>query len=165
MSTPTPTKRLTWNPFRLAVLRWKMTEPAMTSHFNYGTYNNDPEATFHCAYCNHTLFPALAKYNSGTGWPSFWRTFDANAVSYHREWDGRLECVCANCHSHLGHVFMDGPYPSTIPNQYQELVQSIPSTDPKSKKATSTNQCLPRFCINGLALTYHKKQPSASSQS
>ena len=108
------------------------------------------------------LFPSNAKYNSGTGWPSFWRTAQTNAVAYHREWDGRLECRCAKCQSHLGHVFLDGPYPSSITNQ--ELVQSIPSTDPKSS-SSSKNECLPRFCVNGLALTYQKDQSSTLSSS
>ena len=154
-------QRKTWNPFRLAVLRWKMTEPAMTSPLNYGNYKDD-DASFHCAYCDHVLFPSNAKYNSGTGWPSFWRTAQTNAVAYHREWDGRLECRCAKCQSHLGHVFLDGPYPSSITNQ--ELVQSIPSTDPKSS-SSSKNECLPRFCVNGLALTYQKDQSSTLSSS
>ena len=155
-------QRKTWNPFRLAVLRLKMTEPAMTSPLNYGKYNNNDNATFRCAYCDHILFPAAAKYNSGTGWPSFWRTAHNDSVAYHREWDGRLECRCSNCQSHLGHVFMDGPYPSKMMSQFPEWVASIPTSDPKS---SSPNACLPRFCINGFALTYHPTKPSPTSTS
>jgi peptide-methionine (R)-S-oxide reductase len=138
--------RKTWNPFRLAILRLKMTEPAMTSPLNYGKYNDG--STFHCAYCQNPLFDSSAKYNSGTGWPSFWRTISTTSVTYHREWDGRIECQCYNCKSHLGHVFLDGPRPSSIQND--TLLSSAPNTDPRS----TSNTYLPRFCINGLALTY-----------
>ena len=155
--TTTPNiQRKTWNPFRLAVLRWKLTEPAMTSPLNYGQYRNG--GSFHCAYCGHLLFPATAKYNSGTGWPSFWRTAQTDSVAYHREWDGRLECRCANCQSHLGHVFLDGPRPSSI--DIPEAVATTPATDPKS---SASRNVLPRFCINGLALTYNQTSAAATT--
>jgi hypothetical protein len=79
----------TWNPFRLAVLRLGLTEPMNTSPFNYGRYNG----TFHCAYCGHALFDSNAKYDSGSGWPSFWRSLQEGAISYRRDLD-RMECQC-----------------------------------------------------------------------
>jgi peptide-methionine (R)-S-oxide reductase len=139
-----PVKRKTWNPFRLAILRLGFTEPAMTSPLNYGKY----DGTFRCAYCNHTLFDSNAKFNSGTGWPSFWRTYDADAVALRREWDGRLECRCANCQSHLGHVFLDGPLPREVDSA---VLRTAPDTDPRSSY-------LPRFCINDGALTYQPRR-------
>ena len=137
-------QRKTWNPLRLAILRLGLPEPAMTSPLNYGTYNG----TFHCAYCDHTLFDADAKYNSGTGWPSFWRSQSAGAVSLKREWDGRMECRCGNCQSHLGHVFMDGPRPAQVD---ATVLSTVPETDPQP------TSYLPRFCINGGALTYQPR--------
>jgi peptide-methionine (R)-S-oxide reductase len=139
----------TWNPFRLLVLRLGLTEPAMTSPLNYGKYA--PDDSFHCAYCGAPLFPANAKYDSGSGWPSFWRSLDENSVSYKREWDNRLECRCQRCSSHLGHVFMDGPRPEMVA---VDVLQSSPVTDPRSTVGTY----LPRFCINGAALI-HRPAP------
>jgi len=139
-------KAETWNPFRLGVLRLGLTEPAMTSPLNYGKYNGE----FTCAYCGNTLFHSNAKYDSGSGWPSFWRTAAADSVDYKMEFDGRLEARCKKCKSHLGHVFLDGPRPSTVPD---DLLRQSPATDPRGK---NTN-ILPRFCINGAALKYRER--------
>jgi len=83
----------TWNPFRLLVLRLGLTEPVATSPFNYGKY----DGTFECAYCGHPLFDSDAKYDSGSGWPSFWRSKVDGSIDYKMEFDGRLECRCARC--------------------------------------------------------------------
>ena len=132
----------TWNPLRLLILRLGFTEPAWTSPLNYQKKNG----IFNCAYCGQALFDSKAKYDSGSGWPSFWRTIEEGAVSYKMEFDGRLECRCGRCQSHLGHVFLDGPRPSSVP---QEILQLRPESDPRSK---SENDRLPRFCINGASL-------------
>jgi peptide-methionine (R)-S-oxide reductase len=133
----------TWNPLRLAVLRLGLTEPGYTSPFNY----QKKDGAFACAYCGKELFDSSAKYDSGSGWPSFWRSIDDGAINYKMEFDGRLECRCKRCTSHLGHVFLDGPRQRDVP---QVLLQNIPPTDPRTKQ---TNGRLPRFCINGAALT------------
>ena len=83
----------TWNPLRLLVLRLGLTEPAMTSPLNYGKYDGE----FECAYCGQVLFDSNAKYDSGSGWPSFWRSAQEDAVQYKMEFDGRLECRCGKC--------------------------------------------------------------------
>ena len=131
----------TWNPLRLLVLRLGFTEPAWTSPLNYqknrGTYN--------CAYCGQQLFDSESKYDSGSGWPSFWRTAQEGALDYKMEFDGRLECRCGRCKSHLGHVFLDGPKPESVPS---DLLTSSPDSDPRSR----SNSRLPRFCINGASL-------------
>jgi len=137
-------QRLTWNPLRLGVLRLGLTEPAMTSPLNYGKY----DGTFTCAYCGATLFASTAKYDSGTGWPSFWRTAQEGAVEYKRDLTG-LECHCARCDSHLGHVFLDGPRPGSVP---QPELQDSPASDPRG------SAYLPRYCINGAALNYKKRE-------
>jgi peptide-methionine (R)-S-oxide reductase len=147
-------KSFTWNPFRLAVLRLGLTEPAWTSPLNYGKY--DPDGKFLCAYCHHVLFDANAKYDSGSGWPSFWRSHDEDAISYRRELDGRIEVRCAKCQSHLGHVFLDGPRPLAVS---KEILTSAPNTDPRSSNA---NGYLPRFCINGAALQYQNQDEASS---
>jgi len=140
----------TRNPLRLAVLRLGLTEPAATSPLNYGKY----DGIFSCAYCGLPLFDSNSKYNSGSGWPSFWRTIDDDAVKYKTELDGRLECQCKRCSSHLGHVFLDGPRPAEVA---QDVLQAAPETDPRGKFSAY----LPRFCMNGAALTY-KERPKES---
>jgi len=138
----------TWNPLRLAVLKLGMTEPAWSSPWNY----QKKDGTFTCAYCGHELFDSNGKYDSGSGWPSFWRTTSDGSVQLKREWDGRVECVCSRCNGHLGHVFMDGPSRSSLP---EELVGSIPESDLKSPTNPTR---LPRYCINGASLRFDDKK-------
>lgn len=146
MDSTAKVQRQTWNPLRLAVLRLGLTEPMMTSSFNYGNYK---DGVFNCAYCWNPLFDGSAKYDSGSGWPSFWRTRNDDAISYRMEADGRLECKCKRCNSHLGHVFLDGPRPNTVDSK---LLEASPESDPRGRSGTY----LPRFCINGAAMTYRK---------
>merc|ERR1712107_398304 len=94
-----------------------------------------------------TLFESNSKYDSGSGWPSFWRSANEDSISYKMEFDGRMECKCAKCDSHLGHVFMDGPYESSVD---ETVLKSKPLSDPVSKNRN--NGRLPRFCINGACL-------------
>jgi peptide-methionine (R)-S-oxide reductase len=138
----------TWNPLRLAVLRLGLTEPAMTSPLNYGK----KEGVFNCAYCGKELFDSSSKYDSGSGWPSFWRSIKEGAIDYKMEFDGRLECKCKRCQSHLGHVFLDGPKMSDVE---QQLLQESPESDPRGR---SENSRLPRFCINGAALKLNQRE-------
>jgi len=140
-------KALTWNPLRLGVMRLGLTEPAMTSPLNYGKY----DGTFSCAYCGAILFDSNAKYDSGTGWPSFWRTAVDEAVAYKRDLTG-LECHCSRCDSHLGHVFLDGPRPASVP---ASVLEQAPASDPRGR---ADNAPLPRYCINGAALNYKERK-------
>jgi peptide-methionine (R)-S-oxide reductase len=139
-------KMQTWNPLRLAVLRLGLTEPMGTSPLNYGKY----EGQFLCAYCGHTLFDSTAKYDSGSGWPSFWRSAKEGAIAYEQD-GGRLECRCSRCKSHLGHVFLDGPRPTSVE---PSVLLGSPISDPRG---SNENSSLPRFCINGAALVYEKQ--------
>ena len=136
----------TWNPLRLLVLRLGFTEPAWTSPLNY----QKKKGTFSCAYCGQQLFDSESKYDSGSGWPSFWRTVEEGALDYKMEFDGRLECRCGRCKSHLGHVFLDGPKPDSVP---ADLLTSSPDSDPRSR----SNSRLPRFCINGASLVVQEE--------
>ena len=140
-------KRVTWNPLRLMVLKLGLTEPAWTSPLNYGKR----DGIYNCAYCGLGLFDTSGYYDSGSGWPSFWRSVENGHVRYKKEWDGRLECVCGRCSSHLGHVFLDGPLPRKVP---EVLFQTAPPSDPRGRRADGY---LPRFCVNGASLTFEKK--------
>jgi len=139
-------KRLTWDPLRLAVLRLGFTEWPATSRFNHGKYNGE----FTCAYCGNLLFDSNAKYDSRSGWPSFWRSATDTSMAYKMELGGRLECRCQKCESHLGHVFLDGPTPSSVESP---LLAESPASDPRSKN----NRYLPRFCINGAAIKFRDR--------
>ena len=93
------------------VLRKKGTEQAFT-----GKYNDfKKKGTYSCAACDQALFDSKTKYNSGSGWPSFYAPINSNAVA--EEVDStigmnRVEILCSGCGGHLGHVFNDGPKPT-----------------------------------------------------
>jgi peptide-methionine (R)-S-oxide reductase len=114
-------KRLT--PKQYAVLRKEDTEPAGSSPLNREKRNG----TYVCAGCGLPLFSSATKYDSGTGWPSFWRPL-SNAVGTREDnklFFTRTEVHCRRCGGHLGHVFDDGPKPTGL-----------------------------RYCLNGLSLKF-----------
>lgn len=72
---------------------------------------------YRCVCCGEALFDSETKYESGTGWPSFWQPISEEAVVYKEEDPlgmDRVEVCCANCDAHLGHVFQDGPHPTGL---------------------------------------------------
>jgi peptide-methionine (R)-S-oxide reductase len=98
-------------PEQYRVLREHGTEPAFTSPLN----KEKRQGTFVCAACGQPLFSSDTKYDSGTGWPSFYKPIDANAVGTDVDrslFMVRTEVHCSNCGGHLGHVFPDGPKPT-----------------------------------------------------
>ncbi len=112
-------------PAQFAVLREADTEPAFSSPLDHQFAGG----SYACAGCATLLFSSATKFDSGTGWPSFYAPIE-NAVATAN--DGslgmeRTEVHCATCGGHLGHVFDDGPKPTGL-----------------------------RYCMNGLALTFHK---------
>jgi peptide-methionine (R)-S-oxide reductase len=100
-------------PEQYEICRKGGTEVAFTGEYwdchDFGIYR--------CVCCGAPLFESETKYESGTGWPSFWQPVKEDAVEYSDEDPlgmGRIEAVCANCGSHLGHVFEDGPEPTGL---------------------------------------------------
>ena len=102
-------ERLTSEQFE--VLRNKGTERAFTGEHAF----TKEDGVYRCAGCGAELFSSETKYESGTGWPSFWQPIDSDAVELHEDkslFMRRTEVTCARCGGHLGHVFNDGPRPT-----------------------------------------------------
>ncbi|KAG2374945.1 hypothetical protein C9374_010319 [Naegleria lovaniensis] len=102
------------------VLRRAGTEPSFCG--GYKTFkdqlkqNQQEEGVFHCSACDAPLFNAKTSFDSGSGWPSFWAPVAPKAIGYIIDSTlgmERVEVVCNSCHSHLGHVFSDGPRDKT----------------------------------------------------
>jgi len=100
-------------PEQYQIARQAGTEPAFSGRYND---SKDP-GMFHCVCCGTALFNSGEKFDSGTGWPSFWKPVTEDAVetkvdrAYGME---RNEVVCSRCDAHLGHVFPDGPPPTGL---------------------------------------------------
>ncbi len=101
--------RLTSEEFE--VLRKQGTEPA----FQNAYYDNKQHGIYRCAGCGLPLYSSDAKYDSGTGWPSFWKPLSEENITLHEDRKlstRRAEVVCSRCGGHLGHLFDDGPAPT-----------------------------------------------------
>ncbi len=114
MPTPKKTdaeykKELTPDQYRIT--REKGTERAFTGAY----YDTKDEGMYRCVCCGQPLFSSQAKYDSGSGWPSFYAPVDEEHVATEEDrslFMKRTEVLCANCEAHLGHVFPDGPEPT-----------------------------------------------------
>ena len=100
-------------PEQYRVCRQKGTERAFT-----GAYHDEKTpGLYRCSCCGEPLFDSATKYNSGTGWPSFWQPLRDGAVETEEDFSHgmhRIEVHCSRCGAHLGHVFPDGPQPTGL---------------------------------------------------
>ena len=132
MNKPMPNDENEWKknltPEQYRVLREKGTEPPFTGKYMH----EEKDGTYDCAACGNPLFSSDAKFESGTGWPSFDQALPGAVKEIEDNTMGmkRIEVVCARCCSHLGHVFNDGP--------------------------TKTGM---RYCLNGVCLDLEEKKP------
>jgi len=101
------------SPHEYHVCREKGTEQAFTGKY----WDHKAKGVYQCRCCGETLFESSAKFDSGTGWPSFFQPAIANMILEQRDASHgmeRVEIVCNNCGCHLGHVFPDGPEPTGL---------------------------------------------------
>jgi peptide-methionine (R)-S-oxide reductase len=100
-------------PEQYRVTRQKGTEPAFSGRY----WNTKTPGTYRCVCCGEPLFDSETKFDSGTGWPSFYAPVDEFKVTEEEDrtlWMRRTEVLCSKCDAHLGHVFPDGPEPTGL---------------------------------------------------
>lgn len=120
--------RVQLDPDQFRVLREGATERAFTGEY----VNEKRSGTYRCAGCGAELFSSDAKYDSRSGWPSFYDALDPGAIEERRDTSHgmvRTEIVCRNCGGHLGHLFPDGPQPTGMRYCVNSLSLELDPTD------------------------------------
>jgi len=100
-------------PEQFNICRQKATEPPFTGKY----VDCKKDGIYHCVCCGNPLFDSATKYDSGSGWPSFWDVLSEHSVAEHADVSHgmrRVEVTCKSCGAHLGHVFEDGPRPTGL---------------------------------------------------
>ncbi|MGZ8927909.1 MAG: peptide-methionine (R)-S-oxide reductase MsrB [Methylobacter sp.] len=100
-------------PEQFNICRQKATEPPFTGKY----VDCKKDGIYHCICCGNPLFDSTTKYDSGSGWPSFWDVLSEHSVAEHTDVSHgmrRVEVTCKSCGAHLGHVFEDGPQPTGL---------------------------------------------------
>jgi peptide-methionine (R)-S-oxide reductase len=99
-------------PEQFSICRLKSTEPPFTGKY----VHCETDGIYHCVCCDTSLFDSETKYDSGSGWPSFWQAIKNHVAENPDESHGmkRVEILCATCDAHLGHVFTDGIEPTGL---------------------------------------------------
>ena len=105
--------RATLSQQQFHVTQQKGTEPAFTGEY----WDTKEPGTYQCICCDAPLFSSGTKFDSGTGWPSFWEPLSSEVVATEEDRSlgmARTEVTCARCNAHLGHLFLDGPPPTGL---------------------------------------------------
>ncbi len=120
------------SPEQFRILREKGTEGAFTGKY----YATKTAGVYHCAGCKQPLYSSTTKFDSGTGWPSYWQPVTPDAVTTKTDESHgmiRTELLCSRCGGHLGHVFEDGPAPTGLRHCINSAALELVPADPEGE--------------------------------